>query len=485
MRKNIILFLIMFTPVFLAAQSTTQWQQIYGGPGVEVGYSVKTCLGQGYVVAGSSSSLGPTDGYIVRTDSLGLSMWEKYYGGINIDVIRAIELLPDSGFILAGYTNSFGNGGYDGWVLRLDKNGDTLWTRTIGTTDWDFFYDVTVTFDTGFVLAGGTYGLGNGDEDMYFVKLNSLGDTVWTRTWGGLKQDEARAITETEDSLLVACGHTFSLGDSLGDSWILRLDGTDGDTLWTRKSLYSVGADKAMGIASGTGRFGVVGQYTTSTGDLNAYVHVMFLDSITQLSLTAGISGYEYYSDIVFLTTSYNFATFGSTENDGGGSGDFFMFHDVDYSAHSYGTTDIEAGYGIDVTANKGYIACGYTEGFNSVISNMYLVKIDSTGLSSMVLAIRNPSTISGSVSVFPNPVQSSAIVTLDTPDPISGELQMSVYDISGRCEMNVPSQDWSMNSGNSATCQFSTEGLANGVYHYVITEPSGNSYTGKLVVAH
>jgi hypothetical protein len=86
---------------------------------------------------------------------------------VNIDIIRAIEILPDSGFIIAGYTNSFGNGGYDGWLMKIDKNGDTLWNKYVGTNDWDFFYDVALTLDSGFICTGATYGTGNGNEDLW------------------------------------------------------------------------------------------------------------------------------------------------------------------------------------------------------------------------------------------------------------------------------------------------------------------------------
>lgn len=485
MRKLVVILSLLFIPALFSAQSSTQWQQIYGGGGVEVGYSVKTCLGQGYIVAGQSSSLGVTDGYVVRTDTLGLVMWEKFYGGVNIDVIRSVKLLPDSGYILAGYTNSFGTGGYDGWVLRIDKNGDTLWTKTVGTTDWDFFYDVTTTWDSGFVFAGGTYGMGNGEEDMLFVKLDSVGNLEWMRTYGGVKEDEARGVVETTDSLLVGCGYSKSLGDSLGDTWILRINGNNGDTLWSRKGTHTNGADLALGIAAGTNRFGVVGQYTTATGDLNAFVHVMFLDSTTQLDLTAGIAGYEYYSGIVFLTTSYNFATLGSTQNDGGGSGDFFMFHDVDYSAHSYGTTDIEAGYGIDATPRKGYIACGYTEGYNSLVANLYLVKIDSTGFSTNILAIREAPELIASTRSYPNPAGSTATITIDAMNPLNGVLRLSLADATGKTIGSDLGENWTMYSSQSASCHIQTSELKSGIYFYTISDNSGFITNGKIIVAH
>jgi hypothetical protein len=486
MKKMAVIFIFCMITLLSVAQSPYQWQQMYGGGGIEVGYSVKSCLGQGYIVAGNSSSLGPTDGYVVRTDSMGVVMWEHYYGGVNIDVIRSIKLLSDSGFIMAGFTNSYGNGGYDCWVIRIDKNGDTLWTRTIGTSNWDFLYDVTVTYDSGFVFAGGTYGMGMGNEDMLFFKLDSIGGLEWIRTYGGIHEDEARGICQTSDSLLAACGYTFSEGDSInGDSWILRMDPIDGDTIWSRLGPHPIGEDKALGIAAGGGRFGVVGQYTTSTGDRNAWVHVMINDSTTQLNLTAGISGYEYYSGIVFKTSSYNFATLGSTENDGGGNGDVFMFHDVNYMAYTYGTLGHEQGYSIDITHTKGYIVCGSTDGFGAIIDNLYLVKVDSNGMSTQILDVRDRPVIISNVSVHPNPASNYIQLTLDGVTPVADQLNTTIYDVVGNVVMTISSNEWTRIADNSATCRIDVQNLPDGFYQFTLSDETGVTSSGKFVVTH
>ncbi|HET6990220.1 MAG TPA: hypothetical protein VFJ43_02805, partial [Bacteroidia bacterium] len=115
-----IIFLFVSTVSF--AQTSARWENIYGGGGSEYGYRVRTCLDQGYIVAGSTSSTGISDGYLVRVDSLGLVMWSKYYRGNNVDVFRSIKQLPDSGYIICGFSNSDStHGGYDGWVVRTDK----------------------------------------------------------------------------------------------------------------------------------------------------------------------------------------------------------------------------------------------------------------------------------------------------------------------------------------------------------------------------
>ncbi len=489
--KKIFLFVFICCEIFANAQSSIKWENIYGQAGNEYGYSVKSCLDQGYIVAGSSSSTGISDGYVVRVDSLGLIMWSKYYVGNNVDVIRSLKQLPDSGYIMAGYSNSNGtHGGYDGWVLRTDKNGDTLWTKFIGTTDWDFFYEVTYTYDSGFVLCGGTYGAGAGDEDMWFVKLDSLGNILWEKTYGGLKQDEARGIIETGDSLIAAAGFTFSRGDSLGDSWVLRLTAL-GDTVWTRTLGQNMNEDKAWGICDlySFGRIMIAGETSAAFGDPDAYFQSMDYNGTTNfIQVNGGQGSIDCYSSIVTRSNG-TFGVLGTTENvQGNGHGDMYFYHNRDFPVYtSFGTFSAEAGNSIDLTHDDGYILCGYTEGFNLFVPNVWLIKVDTSGLSSGVLSIRElPYPLSsGSTSAFPNPATENIVIVFDATAPIAGKLNADICDLTGRKITTISSNEWQINSSRSASCTFITSNLANGIYQYLISDSSGSKCSGKFIVAH
>jgi hypothetical protein len=489
--KTKIIFYLLLIPLFSLAQTSMKWEQAIGGPGIEYGYSVKSCLNQGYIVAGSTASNGISDGYLVRTDSLGLVMWSKYFRGNNVDVYRSVKILPDSGFIVAGFSNSAGtHGGYDGFVERVDKNGDSLWSEFIGTSNWDFFYDITPTYDGGFILAGGTYGAGMGDEDFYLVKIDAVGNIIWTRTYGGAKQDEARAIIQTGDSMIAVVGFTFSLGDSLGDSWILRLTQWGG-TVWTRTINQPTFEDKGWGIADlySLGRIMFVGESSAVHGDPDAYVEAMNYNGDSLFNLNFG--GAATVDNFMGIVTRPNatFACLGTTENNqAGGHGDFWFFHDRNgFVSRMFGTLSPEAGYSIDLAHDDGYIACGFTEGFNLVLANVYLVKIDTNGMSTALLAIRelpSPSSI-GSVTVFPNPAQNQVFINYDSNEPIGGRLNMEVWDIAGRKIMEIPSSQWQFLSSKSVKCEIETSSLNNGIYQLVISDKTGAKCSGKFIVAH
>lgn len=486
MKKIAVLFQLVAFSFIASAQTAEQWQQMYGSVGVEAGFSVKSCLDQGYIVAGSTSTSGPSDAYLIRTDSLGIVIWSKYYGGPNIDILRSIELLNDSGFIVAGYTNSFGNGGYDGWVLRLDKNGDTLWTFTYGTNDWDFFYDVAVTSDSGFVFAGGTYGSGQGDEDMLYVKLDSLGNFQWMRTYGGLRQDEARSICVMPDSTFAACGWTHSLGDTLGDSWIMNLDDLNGDTLWATTARFGNQADKAYGITSSPS-FGILyfcGNRETSPGNDDPYFNLWEYDGDSLLSATFGGFDDEYFYNIVTRPEG-TAAAVGTNYTVGAGGGDMMMFHTVSWTSSTYGTASLEEGFGIDVAHDGGYIMCGSTNGYGAFQSNVYLVKTDTFGITTIVLSIREPVIADFVATVYPNPASENLIFTIDSKSPNEYNFTLSILDMTGRTIFVSDNSDQNRVSSQCTQLAYDVSQLDNGIYHYQVTDNSGISSGGSFVVSH
>lgn len=489
------LFLIFF-PLALSAQPTAhKFCAVFGGAGgYEYAYGAKQTPDGGYIVAGTTNSIGNgiTDAYIVKTDTIGLAAWQKTYGGINIDQITALDVLPDSGYIFAGYTNSYGNGGYDGWLLRTDKNGDTLWTKTFGGTDWDLFYSVKCTNDSGFVIAGGTYSNGHGDEDMFLIKTDKNGVVQWTKYYGGLFQDEARAICQyAPDSGYLVAGVTHSLGDTLGDGWLLRLDQA-GDSIWGKKFGRPDTLEALNGVSySPTNGFIVaVGQTESTPGNIDGVSYDLFANG--SLIFPPGYNSLaqnDYFRSVAVHRDGRS-ALVGTTYSFGSGNGDvwFIERNFTGYCYTTFGTLETDEAYSVDTTRDGGYIISGFSDGYNGILPDMYLLKVDSVCGSTTVVGIFDPpsnSDASASAEIYPNPMQSEGLLRIGSRDVLpSAPLHVMAYDLTGRFAGELTGETTN-SSAHNATLHLHRGALAAGCYVWKVEANGRALASGKLILTN
>ena len=112
---------------------------------------------------------------------LSQGVWEKTYKLGSPTSIHSIKQVPDGGYIMAGW----GAGWFGGLaeqnaiIMRLNSNGDTLWYKIAGGSQWDGFYAVVRDNDGGFVAAGETQSFGAGAQEVLLMKFDSLGNKVW------------------------------------------------------------------------------------------------------------------------------------------------------------------------------------------------------------------------------------------------------------------------------------------------------------------
>ena len=204
----------------------TIWTRTYGGSDDDAGWSVAQTTDGGYIIAGWTESFGAgmEDVYLVKTDVEGDTLWTHTYGGSSTDWGYFVAQTTDSGYIVAGRTASFGAGSSDFYLVKTAPDGDTIWTRTYGGTDSDYGYSVVQTTDGGYIVAGGTRSFGAGEYDVYLVKTDALGDTIWTRTYGGSDYDGCRSIVQTSDGGYIIVGETKSFGAGLHDVYLIKTD---------------------------------------------------------------------------------------------------------------------------------------------------------------------------------------------------------------------------------------------------------------------
>ncbi len=212
----------------------TIWTKQYDAHGsTDQGYCISQSSDEGFIIAGFATEYGYGDQvYLVKTDANGDLMWDTTYGGTHQDYARAVQQTPDGGYIIAGYSYSFGGGDADIWLLRTDSSGDTLWTRTYGSPNGDeHAFDILLAPDSGYIIVGTTESFGSGPYDVYVLRTEADGDTLWARWFGGTSADNGQAAYQTNDGNIVIVGSTYSYGFGESDVYLLKID-MDGDLLW-------------------------------------------------------------------------------------------------------------------------------------------------------------------------------------------------------------------------------------------------------------
>ncbi|MBL7191850.1 hypothetical protein ISS30_09140 [bacterium] len=124
----------------------------------------------------------------------------------------SVQQTSDSGYIIAGYTTSYGAGYYDVYLIKTDALGDTLWTKTFGGNSGDGGSSVQQTSDGGYIIAGYTGSYGAGYADVYLIKTDANGDTSWSQTFGGSDWDYGYSVQQTTDGGYIVAGYTYSYG---------------------------------------------------------------------------------------------------------------------------------------------------------------------------------------------------------------------------------------------------------------------------------
>jgi len=288
-----------------------------------------------YVIAGwikyQSVRYRDHDLWLLKSDAEGNEIWQRRLGGKSTDRANAIIETSTGNLLVAGETYSFGSGTYDAWLIMLNSNGDILWNRTYGGKGIERAFDLTEASDHGFVFTGFTESPGRGSSDVLIIKIDSSGNQVWKKTYGGKGIDRGYSICRLNGDGFAIAGYTTSNSRGGLDMLILRID-KKGNKLW-ETTYGGKGDDQARSILSiGDSSFAITGG-TYSEG-----------------------SGLE---DLIFLKL--------------GRTGKVI-------SKQIYGGKLSDSGLGMSETTDGGFIVTGYTESEGSGYKDVWLMKLDRDG---------------------------------------------------------------------------------------------------------
>jgi len=524
--KRRILLMVMLGLAGMSGRGQVMFQKTYGGlDAIEEGASVQQTHDGGYIIAGTTSSYGAgsDDLYLIKTNSSGSVLWTKTFGESGGDAGYYVQQTADSGYIVAGNTNNFGAGGV--YLIKTKSNGDTLWTKTYGGLNSDAANCVQQTNDGGYIILGYTYSYGAGNNDVYLIKINSIGDTLWTRTYGGTVSDVGTSVQQTTDGGYIIIGYTDSYGSGNSDVYLIKTNST-GDTLWT-KTYGGIGYECGNYVRQTTdGGFIIVG-FTGSFGAGNNDVYLIKTNFIgdTLWTKAYGGTGYEKGS-CVQQTSDGGYIISGETNSFGVSLVALYLIKTDSIGnilwTKIYGGTHGSSGLSVQQTSDGGYIVVGSIAKFSMVSGSIYLIKTDSNGntgcfqgnsstiisstatqvtLTSTIISrggiVLSPHTIvnngcfdttlctnaaiyeipqTTSLLLTPNPFSAQATLTFQSVSPYNN-MSLHVYNLFGQEVQNIF-------VGNNKDVIIHRNNLPSGMYFYkLIDETKALLGTGKMVV--
>jgi hypothetical protein len=431
-----IVILAVWFPLTAAGQDSV-WTRAYGGAGRDYGCCVRETLDGGYVVCGVTDSQGAGDGdvYLVRTDANGDTLWTRTYGGVAYDEGWGLELVPDGGFVIVGETSSFGAGAQDLYLIRTDANGDTLWTRTYGGANLDRGEVVRRRTDGTFVVTGTTKSMGDPDGDVYLLLVGANGDTLWTRTYGGSSTDEALGLQITSDGGYIIGGISTSFGTDGWDAYVIKTDAM-GDTLWTR-NYGTTDSDGCHDIVeSAEGGYLFVGAIYRQNRFRSWIVR---LDETGEQLWTQVYPGpYWQTANAVQQTPDGGYITAGGTELASSGTDQVHVMR-LDASGDTLwtntygrgGTSNYDHGRSIDLTQDGHFIVAAESESPGDGSLDLWLLKIEegTTAVATPHFPDRHRESLLSQN--FPNPFADRTNVSFRVPR--ASHVTINVYNLLGQ----------------------------------------------------
>lgn len=295
------------------------FEQGYGTTNDEEGFDIQVTSSYNVFMTGSITQGGNKDVYIVYTDSIGDTVWTKAIGGEGDEVGRSVWQRNGSSWFIGGYTNSKGGGGYDPYFIKIESNGNPAFDVAIGVNDDEYVFDIAQTNDGYFILVGYS-NVGGTDKEILVIKADSTnGNAIWLKTYGGIGNQEGRAVLTKANGNIVVTGTDYS--GLTPQAFVLELD--SGGIQTTYQKLNQTFPSYANAIAMDkNGGYWLAG-YTASGAVTNALIAHVNSSGIYTNHSSFGSTGNEEFTCITRVGNALFMA--GSTTSYGEGGTDLYF----------------------------------------------------------------------------------------------------------------------------------------------------------------
>jgi hypothetical protein len=360
----------------------------FGGRNQDYGYSVQQTSDGGYIIVGETFSYGSVGTYyvnsqesnlwLIKTDPLGNILWNKTFSKSETDYGKSVQQTSDEGYIIVGTTKSNGDGPSDIWLIKTDSKGNKQWDRIFGERCSEFVKSVQQTSDGGYIISGTSF---SKKGDIWLIKTDSFGNMQWDKYINSLSGNVPLSAKQTSDGGYILIGTTNDLGTGgyddqgypTGDVWLIKTD-SSGNEQWNNTFGYFGLYDFGMGVQQT-----VEGGYIILGITNWSFTRLIKTDSegneVWNKSFNGWFNSVQQTSDNGYIITGFDPKSVPDMwviKTDPMGNEEWNK---------SFGGYSAEEGYYVQQTNDGGYIVVGYTASFSTGNSaDIWLIKTDCNG---------------------------------------------------------------------------------------------------------
>ena len=187
--------------------------------------SISNTFDGGFILTGAIGT-GPTssDVLLIKTDAYGDTLWTKTYHQSQSNAGYDVKQTSDSGFILVGITQNTISLKANMYLVKTDLFGDTLWTKIYSSTFEEGAFSVQPCNDGGYIITGTGVNVNNTNYELLLIKTDAFGGKLWTKRFGGNSNANGRFVRQTKDGGFIISGATLSTGTSA--AYLIKVDST-------------------------------------------------------------------------------------------------------------------------------------------------------------------------------------------------------------------------------------------------------------------
>jgi len=462
------------------------FNRLYGGSGSEQSNAIIQTYDDGYAFTGHSYSAGSYDLWLVKLDAFGDTTWTKIYGfdwkEMGYDLIQ----MPDSGFVIIGTSTSASSGLYDDiWLIRTDKMGDTLWTKFYGELwEMEIATDIINTSDGGFAVTAIDYN----DQQrslVWLMKFNANGDTTWTKKYGNILDSKGvSCVIQTSDNgYLMGGSINITSSISTNDYYLIKTDSV-GDTIWTKSYGYR-NSDGVTGIApTNDGGYYVAGFRDHYYNGFSYDVWMLKINVNGDSLWSKYHGGYsDEYPKSIHPTNDGGYivgVSFHGQTWDEDGMMLLKLYANADTMwTYKYKGNRNDWCTDAKPTSDGGYVLCGYTDSDSAQIRDAWIIKTDDQGRWTSIRYDNQSIPLQFKLNQnYPNPFNPFTKISYNLPN--TGFIKLTIYDVLGREIFTILKQN---QTAGIHTIIFDGSSFTSGIYFYKLNFNNEFSETKKMIL--